>query len=499
MAILNFAKLVGAVQDRVAKIPSLFDQDYYLKCNPDLQSFNGSLYRHYDSHGWREGRDPHPLFDSTWYSETYLPEGACENPLEHYSRIGWKIGLSPSPIFDVGWFRNTYMAGQVGKEPIAYYMRHFAGELVSPHPLINLKAYLNDNLDASRDALDALSHVLYEGYHAVRAAVPGFDPEHYRSKNPEIADKSDLDAWRHFLAFGKKTHGVFWPTEAVTKARNLTDRHAPKTPEEEAPIIIAGFHRSGTSMTANLLLNSGLYLGDRLLGANYSNPRGHFEDVEVISFHDRLLARAGQDWMVSEPFTPKLTEADIEWMRDYGARHADIGAWGFKDPRSTLFLPQWLSVFPNATVLYIHRPCIECVYSIKRRTHALVRRGINVQSNLRFWTEDDLAVKMYLTYAEAALDFFDQHSGPATVVTLDDILAGYDIVGQIRENWGYDLNESRISDIFESKEMSRVGPNEYIHDARLLDRIESVESRFSKLAKQGFMNSKRTKMKVDQK
>ncbi len=55
-------------------------------------------------------------------------------------------------------------------------------------------------------------------------------------------------------------------------------------------LIIAGFHRSGTSATAQLLRQAGLFIGDELLDANSSNPYGHFEDREIVTLYDQSLA-----------------------------------------------------------------------------------------------------------------------------------------------------------------------------------------------------------------
>ena len=63
-------------------------------------------------------------------------------------------------------------------------------------------------------------------------------------------------------------------------------------------LIIAGFHRSGTSLVCQLLHRAGLFLGDELLGATFSNPNGHFEDAEVVELHERILADNGRTWRV---------------------------------------------------------------------------------------------------------------------------------------------------------------------------------------------------------
>src|SRR3546814_4923221 len=50
-----------------------------------------------------------------------------------------------------------------------------------------------------------------------------------------------------------------------------------------SPVIICtGFHRSATSLTAQLLHSGGLDMGRRLVANHISNPDGHFEDVEMV-------------------------------------------------------------------------------------------------------------------------------------------------------------------------------------------------------------------------
>jgi hypothetical protein len=49
---------------------------------------------HYLSHGWREGKAPHPLFDPVFYAATYA-EAAGQEPLTHYLLKGWRAGCRP--------------------------------------------------------------------------------------------------------------------------------------------------------------------------------------------------------------------------------------------------------------------------------------------------------------------------------------------------------------------------------------------------------------------
>ncbi len=54
-------------------------------------------------------------------------------------------------------------------------------------------------------------------------------------------------------------------------------------------LIIAGMHRSGTSLITNWLSRCGLEIGERLAEGNAGNVEGHFEDVEFLKLHEEIL------------------------------------------------------------------------------------------------------------------------------------------------------------------------------------------------------------------
>ena len=64
---------------------------------------------------------------------------------------------------------------------------------------------------------------------------------------------------------------------------------APSGADAEAPLLILGGHRSGTSLISGLLWHAGLHMGE-LLAAGPDNPRGFFESVAVLAAHEALLA-----------------------------------------------------------------------------------------------------------------------------------------------------------------------------------------------------------------
>ena len=72
--------------------------------------------------------------------------------------------------------------------------------------------------------------------------------------------------------------------------------------ENKDPItLVLGPHRSGSSITTKLLQSLGCKLGNYMVGANSSNPMGHFENLKVYTFHEGLLQRANTDWKNPSP------------------------------------------------------------------------------------------------------------------------------------------------------------------------------------------------------
>lgn len=71
----------------------LFDKDWYLAKNPDVEQVRANPWLHYLRYGGFEGRDPGPGFSSQWYLDTYEDvKTSGTNPLAHYLQYGRKEG-----------------------------------------------------------------------------------------------------------------------------------------------------------------------------------------------------------------------------------------------------------------------------------------------------------------------------------------------------------------------------------------------------------------------
>ena len=126
----------------------------------------------------------------------------------------------------------------------------------------------------------------------------------------------------------------------------LVDRSATMD-QASAAVLVMGMHRSGTSATAGLLNILGLDLGRRLMTPAPDNPKGFWENLDVVSINDSLLAGLDRHW-------DDLRELPQGWATSQAANMARdaIGAlvdkefsasrlWATKDPRLCLTAPLW--------------------------------------------------------------------------------------------------------------------------------------------------------------
>lgn len=157
------------------------------------------------------------------------------------------------------------------------------------------------------------------------------------------------------------------------------------------PLILLGMHRSGTSMLSRILRHQGIFLGHKCQGDD--------EALFFLRLNRWMLHMAGTEWDHPAPAMAMLGDpANIDLLSDYlgtrmhGLRTWDflgprllaargrIGsdlpfAWGFKDPRTSIFLPVWLRLFPQARVLRIRRHGMDVAASLRTR-HRLNRETI---------------------------------------------------------------------------------------------------------------------------
>jgi hypothetical protein len=243
-------------------------------------------------------------------------------------------------------------------------------------------------------------------------------------------------------------------------------------------LIVAGFHRSGTSLVCQLLHRAGLFLGYEMLGATFSNPHGHFEDTEVRDLHEQILADNGHTWLVGRPFLPVLTESHWGKMEQIiRRRDAEHDLWGFKDPRVCLFMMVWKHLLPNAKALLVYRHYSDTTYSIGRRQSVELFSDVEhgaAHFYRRFWEEPDLALRMWLTHNEALLAFARIYPEDTLAVSLDMVQNGFPVLRAVNQRWDVGLEEVPVSEVIDPTVTERRSGKQPISDRRLIDRVDAT-------------------------
>ncbi|MBU3728176.1 MAG: hypothetical protein FGM37_02870 [Phycisphaerales bacterium] len=178
-------------------------------------------------------------------------------------------------------------------------------------------------------------------------------------------------------------------------------------PHRSPALVIAGMHRSGTSMMAQAMQAAGLCIGEQLVPALPSNREGHFEDID---FH--LLARSIlADHQLSESgFLSDVQLSASEARRRQAeelvaSRRAPGRPWGWKDPRTVLLLDFWAELLPEACFLFTFRAPWAVADSLFRRGDAACQD--DPAHALRVWLHYNRLIRDFVRAAPGKCRLFE--------------------------------------------------------------------------------------------
>jgi tetratricopeptide (TPR) repeat protein len=213
-------------------------------------------------------------------------------------------------------------------------------------------------------------------------------------------------------------------------------------------LLVTGFHRSVTSVTANYLLNAGLDMGSDLMEANISNAKGHFEDWDAVRLHDQFLVNSGTSWQFHDEC--KL-RTNIDQLQQYiQQRNGNNKHWGVKDPRACLFLNEWHKASKEqGRYLFIVRHWSSCIESLLHRhsrdlSHQLTRVNVN-NVGLQLWLKPELAAQMWLSYNKRILAFAKAHPDKILLTSQRALFEDAPILASLNKQFGFTLNTNAES------------------------------------------------------
>jgi len=119
---------------------------------------------------------------------------------------------------------------------------------------------------------------------------------------------------------------------------------------ERRAVVVLASGRSGSSLLMQILSALGMRLSDELIEGREENPDGFFEDARIVRLQANLLRSLHAwpfhplpaDWLDAPATAAAFHELQVELR---ARLHQADGTWGFKDPRTTSFLPLWQRLF----------------------------------------------------------------------------------------------------------------------------------------------------------
>jgi hypothetical protein len=262
-------------------------------------------------------------------------------------------------------------------------------------------------------------------------------------------------------------------------------------------LVITGMHRSGTSMITQWLSRCGLSVGDRLMGAHVGNEEGHFEDLDFVDFHTAVFERnriAGSGLVETAVYT--LKEPDRQKLEDMiRSKNSLHEEWGWKDPRTFMFLPIYRQVLPVAYYLIIIRDFASVVNSLISRMYRsaekkytdrslfsgiiwkLFRRHARRRRYYKDHTEQ--YIRVWIAYNEEILEHVQSIPREQYLAVDYRALISSDVpvFSHLHDTWKFTLRYIAFKDIFKKNLLNPpVNLLPYIRDKKLLARAQELEA-----------------------
>lgn len=283
-------------------------------------------------------------------------------------------------------------------------------------------------------------------------------------------------------------------------------------------------HRSGTSVISQWLYHCGLHLGERLLGPGTGNTEGHFEDLDFLKFHEEvLMENAGAK--PENPGTPQKGQISPTQERAipenesiaFGYIHQPLSnlsryqqeklraiinfksklnqQWGWKEPRTCLFLDYYRELIPEAYYLVIIRNYSETVSSLIQRdlktldNYYLTKSWVSRQNWKRrkraqreeaiYQSYAEFYLKVWVTYNESLLKTIKSLPASQFLVTEHNLLSDQheEVFNTLTGQWNFNLHYTDFRKIYKKGLLTEVTLiDTFVKNKMLLEKARALEA-----------------------
>ena len=175
---------------RLIKDSPLFDAEYYLTRNPDVQNTGVDPAKHYLFQGWQEHRDPSALFSTSQYLFDNSDVARAQiNPLIHYLRHGRREGRLITP------------PTSASELPSQHTSAHSEVDAIRRSGLFDEGYYRSMYPDLQPESLDLVEHYCEYGWREGKNPSDNFDTNFYLASYSDIR-AADINPFWHYVVAG---------------------------------------------------------------------------------------------------------------------------------------------------------------------------------------------------------------------------------------------------------------------------------------------------------
>jgi hypothetical protein len=247
-------------------------------------------------------------------------------------------------------------------------------------------------------------------------------------------------------------------------------------------LLLAGMHRSGTSMLASWIDDIGIRL---TLGACYpadaGNPLGHFEDIEFARISENAVRRSpsgAHGWQVVDhgEASFRILGRDRWRARRLAlSRYLHASQWGWKDPRAVLCAEDWIALVPGLRILGVWRPAAAVVDS-------LLRRAQRMPDKTMYQVSERASLQTWISSNEELLRVHALFPGRVEVVDLREcIVSDGRVVEDSLRRMGFRVNYRPLVGVF--RESQLIDSDRSSGDGDLWTRAVQIEERLRKVSR----------------
>lgn len=197
-------------------------------------------------------------------------------------------------------------------------------------------------------------------------------------------------------------------------------------------VIVAGMHRSGTSLITGFLEAGGWHPGEKTLAGSAEEYR---EDSSFVSIHRRWLenvlpdGNGHRDWGISNRGTvpcsftaDRASEMTTDITDFVSRRDTERQRWVAKDPRASLFLPLWLEHTES-----------KCVF-VYRNPWDVLDSAIRLGDST-FCAQPRLVLSAWLDYNNRIIDALTSHPTRCILIASENLCTNADSVWEALDSF----------------------------------------------------------------